>query len=265
MSTRPRTPAPGAPAPGKLPITELLGMKESGSPIAMITAYDAPSGRLADAAGADMILVGDSAAMTMLGHDSTVPGDDGGDARADARGDARRPAPARRRRHAVRLLPGLRRARGDERDPLRQGRRRRRRQARGRGHDALARARHRRSRDPGDGAHRPDAAVGDRARRLQGAGPHGGEGGAARPRRARARGGRLLLARARGGSLARRREDHRAALDPDDRDRCRAGRRRPGARLARPARPLRRPRPAVREAVRAPRGRDPAGRRGVRR
>ncbi len=73
MSTRPRTPAPGAPAPGKLPITELLGMKESGSPIAMITAYDAPSGRLADAAGADMILVGDSAAMTMLGHDSTVP------------------------------------------------------------------------------------------------------------------------------------------------------------------------------------------------
>jgi 3-methyl-2-oxobutanoate hydroxymethyltransferase len=39
----------------------------------MITAYDAPSGRLADVAGADMILVGDSAAMTMLGHDSTVP------------------------------------------------------------------------------------------------------------------------------------------------------------------------------------------------
>jgi 3-methyl-2-oxobutanoate hydroxymethyltransferase len=73
MSTRPRTPAPGAPAPGKLPITELLEMKRSRSPIAMITAYDAPSGRLADAAGADMILVGDSAAMTVLGHDSTVP------------------------------------------------------------------------------------------------------------------------------------------------------------------------------------------------
>ncbi len=73
MSTRPRTPGPGAPAPGKLPITDLVGMKESGSPIAMITAYDAPSGRLADAADADMILVGDSAAMTVLGHDSTVP------------------------------------------------------------------------------------------------------------------------------------------------------------------------------------------------
>ncbi len=73
MSTRPRTPGHGAPGPGKLPITELLGMKESHSPIAMITAYDAPSGRLADAAGADVILVGDSAAMTVLGHDSTVP------------------------------------------------------------------------------------------------------------------------------------------------------------------------------------------------
>ena len=73
MSTRPRTPGHGAPGPGKLPITELLAMKESHSPIAMITAYDAPSGRLADAAGADVILVGDSAAMTVLGHDSTVP------------------------------------------------------------------------------------------------------------------------------------------------------------------------------------------------
>lgn len=73
MSTRPRTPGHGAPAPGKLPITDLLGMKESHSPIAMITAYDAPSGRLADLAGADVILVGDSAAMTVLGHDSTVP------------------------------------------------------------------------------------------------------------------------------------------------------------------------------------------------
>jgi 3-methyl-2-oxobutanoate hydroxymethyltransferase len=72
MSTRPRTPGHGAPAPGKLPITDLADMKASHSPIAMITAYDAPSGRLADAAGADVVLVGDSAAMTVLGHDSTV-------------------------------------------------------------------------------------------------------------------------------------------------------------------------------------------------
>ncbi len=73
MSTRPRTPGHGAPAPGKLPITELAEMKGRGQAIAMVTAYDAPSGRLADSAGADVILVGDSAAMTVLGHDSTVP------------------------------------------------------------------------------------------------------------------------------------------------------------------------------------------------
>jgi len=73
VSTRPRTPAPGTPAPGKLPITELALMKERRQPIVMVTAYDAPSGRLADEAGVDLILVGDSAAMTVLGHDSTVP------------------------------------------------------------------------------------------------------------------------------------------------------------------------------------------------
>ena len=73
MSTRPRTPAPSTPAPGKLPITELLELKARRQPIAMVTAYDAPGGRLADAAGVDLVLVGDSAAMTVLGHDSTVP------------------------------------------------------------------------------------------------------------------------------------------------------------------------------------------------
>ena len=73
MSTRPRTPAPGTPAPGKLAITELVALKARRQPIVMVTAYDAPSGRLADEAGADLVLVGDSAAMTVLGHDSTVP------------------------------------------------------------------------------------------------------------------------------------------------------------------------------------------------
>jgi len=73
MTTRPRTPAPGTPAPGKLPLTEVAELKRRGQPIVMVTAYDAPSGRLADAAGIDIVLVGDSAAMTVLGHDSTVP------------------------------------------------------------------------------------------------------------------------------------------------------------------------------------------------
>jgi 3-methyl-2-oxobutanoate hydroxymethyltransferase len=73
MTTRPRTPGPNTPAPGKLPLTELAEMKARRQPIVMVTSYDAPGGRLADAAGADMILVGDSAAKVMLGHDSTVP------------------------------------------------------------------------------------------------------------------------------------------------------------------------------------------------
>jgi 3-methyl-2-oxobutanoate hydroxymethyltransferase len=73
VSTRPRIPAPNTPAPGKLPITELAELKARRQPIVMVTAYDAPSGRLADEAGVDLILVGDSAAMTVLGHDSTVP------------------------------------------------------------------------------------------------------------------------------------------------------------------------------------------------
>ncbi|HET9437297.1 MAG TPA: 3-methyl-2-oxobutanoate hydroxymethyltransferase [Gaiellaceae bacterium] len=73
MSIRPQKPAPATPAPGKLPITELAEMKRRRQPIVMVTAYDAPGGRLADEAGADLVLVGDSAAMTMLGHASTVP------------------------------------------------------------------------------------------------------------------------------------------------------------------------------------------------
>jgi 3-methyl-2-oxobutanoate hydroxymethyltransferase len=58
---------------GKLPLPELGEMKRRGQKIVMVTAYDAPGGRLADAAGVDIILVGDSAAMVVLGHDSTVP------------------------------------------------------------------------------------------------------------------------------------------------------------------------------------------------
>jgi len=41
MTTRPRKPAPGTPAPGKLPLTELVELKARRQPIAMVTAYDA--------------------------------------------------------------------------------------------------------------------------------------------------------------------------------------------------------------------------------
>ena len=73
MSTRPRHPAPSTPAPGKLSLPELRAMKARGDKIVMITAYDAPAARIADDAGVELILVGDSAAMVMLGHTSTVP------------------------------------------------------------------------------------------------------------------------------------------------------------------------------------------------
>ena len=66
MTSRPRT-------DGKLPLTELADMKRRDEPIVMVTAYDYPSGKIADAAGVDVGLVGDSAAMTVLGNDSTVP------------------------------------------------------------------------------------------------------------------------------------------------------------------------------------------------
>jgi 3-methyl-2-oxobutanoate hydroxymethyltransferase len=60
-------------ASGKLPLTDLADMKRRRERIVMVTAYDYPSGSLADAAGVDIVLVGDSAAMTVLGYESTVP------------------------------------------------------------------------------------------------------------------------------------------------------------------------------------------------
>jgi 3-methyl-2-oxobutanoate hydroxymethyltransferase len=66
MSSRP-------PTAGKLPLTELREMKQRGDPIVMVTAYDYPSGRLVDAAGVDLVLIGDTAAMVVMGYDGTVP------------------------------------------------------------------------------------------------------------------------------------------------------------------------------------------------
>jgi len=59
----------------RLPMTlpRLAEMKRLGEPIVMVTAYDFPSALAAEKAGVDMVLVGDSGAMTVLGYDSTVP------------------------------------------------------------------------------------------------------------------------------------------------------------------------------------------------
>jgi 3-methyl-2-oxobutanoate hydroxymethyltransferase len=73
VSTRPRNPAPSTPGPGKLPLPELMEMKRRSEKIVMVTAYDAPAALLADQSGVELILVGDSAAQVMLGHESTVP------------------------------------------------------------------------------------------------------------------------------------------------------------------------------------------------
>jgi 3-methyl-2-oxobutanoate hydroxymethyltransferase len=58
---------------GKLPLPELLELKRRGQKVAMVTAYDFPSGRIADEAGVELVLVGDSAGMVVLGNESTVP------------------------------------------------------------------------------------------------------------------------------------------------------------------------------------------------
>ena len=73
MSTTPKVPeTPGA---ERLPVTlpRLAEMKRLGEPIVMVTAYDYPSAQVAEAAGVDMVLVGDSGGMTVLGYPSTVP------------------------------------------------------------------------------------------------------------------------------------------------------------------------------------------------
>ena len=150
MSTRP-TQRPA------ITLTKLAEKKALGEPIAMVTAYDFPSAQVAEEAGVDVVLVGDSGADDR----ARLPLDRPGDARraAHARlGRAARPVHAAARgRHAVRLLRGLQRAGDPQRPALHQGGRLRRRQARARRHLGRARPRDRRRRHPRDGPRRAHA------------------------------------------------------------------------------------------------------------
>ena len=60
------------PPAGKLPLPELAAMKARGDKIVMVTAYDAPGARFAEDSGVDLVLVGDTAAMVVLGHEGTT-------------------------------------------------------------------------------------------------------------------------------------------------------------------------------------------------
>ena len=65
----------GESTPGarKVTVPALLEKKRMGHKISAVTAYDVCSARLADAAGLDVVLVGDSLAMVMLGYENTLP------------------------------------------------------------------------------------------------------------------------------------------------------------------------------------------------
>ena len=69
---RPTASAPPAKRP-TVTLSKLAEKKALGEPIVMVTAYDYPSGQVAEEAGVDVVLVGDSGAMTVLGYPSTVP------------------------------------------------------------------------------------------------------------------------------------------------------------------------------------------------
>jgi len=72
VSTQPpNKPVPDERMPVSLP--RLEEMKRGGEPIVMVTAYDYPSAQIVDEAGVDVVLVGDTAAMVVLGYDATTP------------------------------------------------------------------------------------------------------------------------------------------------------------------------------------------------
>ena len=72
MSSRPRI-DPSDDARTPITVPRLAEMKHAGEPIVMVTAYDYPSAQVAERAGVDVVLVGDTAAMVVLGYEATTP------------------------------------------------------------------------------------------------------------------------------------------------------------------------------------------------
>ena len=98
----------------KMTLPMLFKKVEDGQPLTWLTCYDYPTAYFQDQAGVDMILVGDSLGMTMLGYDSTLPVTMDDMIRHSAA--VRRGAPnVVDRRHAVYELPAKRRNRHPQR------------------------------------------------------------------------------------------------------------------------------------------------------
>ena len=194
MSTRPSADN------GRRPVTipGLFELKRSGRPIVMVTAYDYPSARAAEAADVDMVLVGDSGAMTVLGHPSTVAVtvDEMLVLAKAARRGVETPCWSRICRS------GPTRSATSRRSPPRSGSSRRPAPTPSSWNAATPLdqpgAGHRRRRGAGGRPRRPHPAVGDLTRRLPRAGPHRRIGAADRQRRAGSAGRRVLQHRLRG-------------------------------------------------------------------
>src|ERR671931_2222283 len=57
----------------KVTVDDILAMKQKREKVSMLTAYDYPTASICDKAGVDILLVGDSAGMVMLGYPNTIP------------------------------------------------------------------------------------------------------------------------------------------------------------------------------------------------
>ena len=72
LTPRARARAEERKRPIKVTVPWVQSVKERGEPLVMVTAYDYPQARAADEAGVDLVLMGDSVAMVVLGHDDTL-------------------------------------------------------------------------------------------------------------------------------------------------------------------------------------------------